>query len=78
MILVAIVGTVIALVTFFVGMEKIGPTSASTISTLEPVVTIVAAVIFLGEKMYLHNYIGGALILGAIVFLSKANNSQDV
>lgn len=78
MILVAVVGTVIALVTFFVGMEKIGPTSASTISTLEPVVTIIAAVIFLGEKMYVHNYIGGALILGAIVFLSKVDNSQDV
>lgn len=72
--LIAVVGTVLALVTFFIGVEKIGPTSASTISTLEPVVTIVAAVIFLDEQFNCLNFIGGVLILGAILILSRNRN----
>lgn len=74
--LIAVVGTAIALVTFFIGVEKIGPTSASTISTLEPVVTIIAAVIFLHEKMYSYNFIGGFLILTAIVLLTRLDQTN--
>ncbi|HYF63902.1 MAG TPA: EamA family transporter, partial [Herpetosiphonaceae bacterium] len=37
---VALVSTVIAIVFFFIGLERIGPTAASTISALEPLVTV--------------------------------------
>ncbi|NLI93359.1 MAG: DMT family transporter [Peptococcaceae bacterium] len=70
-ILIAVISTVIALITFFMGVERIGPTSTSTISTLEPVVTIIAAVVFLQEKVYWYNLFGGIMILIAVLILSR-------
>lgn len=69
--LIAVVCTAFALVTFFIGVERIGPTNASTISTLEPVITILAAIIFLNEKVYYYNLIGGLLIIVAILMLVR-------
>ncbi|MGO8693474.1 MAG: DMT family transporter [Rectinemataceae bacterium] len=67
---IALVCTVVALSTFFAGMERVGPTKASMISTLEPVVTVTAAAIFLGEPLALLNLVGGGLILGSLFVLA--------
>lgn len=66
---IALVCTVVALTTFFAGMERVGPTSASMISTLEPVVTVSAAALFLGEPLSVLNLAGGGLILGSLFIL---------
>ena len=47
---IALISTVPAFVTFFAGLERIGPTSASTISTFEPIVAVVLAAIVLGRR----------------------------
>jgi drug/metabolite transporter (DMT)-like permease len=69
---IALVCTVIALSTFFAGMERVGPTRASMISTLEPVVTVSAAALFLGEPLTVLNLVGGALILGSLFVLVRS------
>ncbi len=69
---IALVCTVVALTTFFSGMEKVGPTKASMISTLEPVVTVSAAALFLGEPLTALNLAGGALILGSLFVLVRS------
>lgn len=68
---VAIFGTVIAIVAFFAGVERIGPTSAATLSAFEPVVSVVLAGLVLGERLAPLSLVGGALILSAVVLLAR-------
>ncbi|NMG42766.1 EamA family transporter [Aromatoleum toluvorans] len=69
--LIAIVSTVIAMVSFFVGLQKLGAADAACLSTLEPVVTFVLAAIFLGEDIDPNQVLGGAVILAAVIWLAR-------
>ncbi len=69
--MVAIVSTIIAIVFFFAGLKKIGPVHASMLSTVEPVVTVVFAWLFLGELLGIHQIIGGFMVLIAGVLLAR-------
>jgi drug/metabolite transporter (DMT)-like permease len=68
---IAVFSTVIAIVGFFIGMRILGAADASTLSTLEPVVTIALAAIFLGERLQPSQLIGAAVVLGAVVWLTR-------
>ncbi|WP_054537183.1 DMT family transporter [Herpetosiphon geysericola] len=70
---IALVSTVLAIVMFFVGMERIGPTAASTISALEPLVSVGAAVVVLHEPISIWQLAGGLLILTAVVLLARSS-----
>jgi drug/metabolite transporter (DMT)-like permease len=69
---IAIVSTVIAISLFFAGLARIGPTRASTLSTIEPLFTVILAAALLGERIALVQVVGGALILGAVLLLARA------
>jgi drug/metabolite transporter (DMT)-like permease len=69
---IALVSTALAIVTFFAGLKKIDPANASMISTLEPVVTIVLAVVVLGEAVTTPKILGGIMILMAVVLLARS------
>ena len=64
--------TVAAVTLYFAGLRRIGPTRASTLSTLEPLVTVTLAAIVLGEDIAPVQMAGGALILAAVVLLARA------
>jgi len=68
---VAIVSTVIGLLTFFQAMKLLGPSKVSIISTIEPVVTSVAAFTFFGEMLTWIQIAGGLMILGAIILIQR-------
>ncbi|HEV2579525.1 MAG TPA: DMT family transporter, partial [Ktedonobacteraceae bacterium] len=68
---IALVSTVLAFVTFFAGLKRIGPTTASTLSTFEPIVAVALAAVVLGETITPVQALGGALILVAVVILSR-------
>ena len=68
---VAFFGTCVAIVAFFAGVERIGPTSASTLSTFEPVVSVALAGLLLGERLSPYSLVGGSLILAAVVLLAR-------
>ena len=74
----AIVCTVVAIGTFFAGVERVGPAEASTVSTIEPVVTIALAALVLNEQVSLVQVLGGVLIIGAVITLAWAGRSQVV
>ncbi len=67
---IALVSTVIGIVTFFAGLELIGPTRASTLSTFEPVVSVMLAILVLGETISPLQVLGGILILAAVIVCS--------
>jgi len=68
--LVAFFCTALALLFFIKSVHLIGPANASILSTLEPIVSIVAGVVFFKEEMSFQVGLGCALVLGAVFILS--------
>lgn len=69
---IALVSTVGAILAFFAGLARVGPTTASILSTLEPVVTVTLAALVFGEALGAVQLAGGALVLAAVVVLQAA------
>jgi drug/metabolite transporter (DMT)-like permease len=67
----AAVSTVAAISLFFAGLRRVGPASASILSTVEPVVTVLLAYLVFGEVLEVVQLLGGALVLGAVVVLHE-------
>lgn len=72
----ALVSTVLAIVTFFVGLARLGPTSTATVSTLEPVVTVALAAAVLSETVTAVQVLGGALVLVAVLVLARHTSAS--
>lgn len=68
---IVLVATVIPVATFLAGLERIGPTNAAMLSTLEPVVTVLLAGLIFGERLQPITIFGGALILVAVILLTR-------
>lgn len=75
---IALLSTAFAVVGFFVGVRRIGAADGATLSTLEPVVTIVLAALLLDETIGLWQLAGGALILAAVIALVRAGRRPAV
>ncbi len=69
---IVLLATVIPVVTFLAGLERIGPTNAAMLSTLEPVVTVLLAAWLFAERLEPITLVGGALILVAVVVLTRS------
>lgn len=75
---IAVFSTVIAILTFFVGLQRVGPTTASIVSTLEPVMTVGLAYVLLGEILTTVQAIGAVcVVLGAILAAWPRNEKLD-
>jgi drug/metabolite transporter (DMT)-like permease len=68
---IALVSTVLAILTFFAGLKRVGPAVASIASTLEPVVTVALAWLLLGETLSVIQVAGGALVLASAMWLAR-------
>jgi drug/metabolite transporter (DMT)-like permease len=68
---IVLVATVIPVVTFLAGLERIGPTNAAMLSTLEPVVTVLLAAWIFSEHLKPIVILGGGLILVAVILLTR-------
>lgn len=73
---IAVCSTVIAILTFFAGLQRLGAGRASMLSTLEPVVTVLLAAMLLGETLTPAQLGGGVLILAGVVWLSARGASS--
>ncbi len=69
---IIIVSTIIPVVTFLAGLERIGPTNAAMLSTIEPIVTVLLAAWLFGDKLLPIVMVGGGLILVAVILLTRA------
>jgi drug/metabolite transporter (DMT)-like permease len=69
---IVFIATVIPVVTFLAGLNLIGPTNASMLSTLEPVVTVLLAAWLFGERLNPIILAGGGLILAAVILLTRS------
>jgi drug/metabolite transporter (DMT)-like permease len=65
----SIVSSVAAISLFFAGLRRVGPTVASILSTVEPLVTVLLAAIVFGELLSPVQLLGGTLVLSAVPIL---------
>ena len=70
---IAVVCTVLAIFLFQAGLQHLGAVRASIYSTVEPAFTVALGVALLGESLTAARVAGGALILGAVVLLARAD-----
>jgi len=68
---IVLIATVIPVAAFLAGLERIGPTNAAMLSTLEPVVTVLLAVWIFDERLKAIVMLGGGLILMAVILLTS-------
>jgi len=73
---IVLIATVIPVVTFLAGLERVGPTNAAMLSTLEPVVTVLLAAWLFQEQLSVIGLAGGGLILFAVIMLTWAELRQ--
>ncbi|MEU9837026.1 DMT family transporter [Streptosporangium sp. NPDC048047] len=66
---IAVISTVVAMLTFFAGLRRTGPSTAAILSTFEPVVTAALAALVLGESLTPVQLAGGTLVLSSVAVL---------
>lgn len=54
---------------YFKGLKRLRPSTAIVVSTLEPVVAIGTAFVFLGETLQWSQIAGGVFVIGAVILL---------
>lgn len=75
---IVFISTIIPVSTFLAGLERVGPTNAAMLSTIEPIVTVLLATWLFGDKLLPIVLVGGILILIAVVILTRAEmQSKD-
>jgi drug/metabolite transporter (DMT)-like permease len=72
----ATVSTVGAVALFFAGLRRVGPTVASILSTLEPVVAVALAFVAFGETLGPTQLAGGALVLAAVIAVRTTKKKE--
>jgi drug/metabolite transporter (DMT)-like permease len=75
---IVLVSTVGAMVLFFMGLQRTGPTNAAILSTFEPVVTAGLAAALLGEQLTPVQLAGAGLVLAAAVVLQLRRRPAPV
>jgi drug/metabolite transporter (DMT)-like permease len=70
---IALVPTMVAISLFLAGLPRIGAARSSLLSTLEPVVTVLLAVVLLGDRFSAIQVLGGVLIIVAVVVVQSAH-----
>jgi drug/metabolite transporter (DMT)-like permease len=68
---IGVFSTLMPIVFFFAGMRRLGAGDATTLSTFEPVVTLLLAYLFLGETLGPTQAFGAAMVIGAVVILTR-------
>jgi drug/metabolite transporter (DMT)-like permease len=67
---IALLATVLPIVTLFLAMQRIGARDTSIISTVEPVCTNIFSAMVFGELMTGRRILGGSLILAGVLVLN--------
>jgi drug/metabolite transporter (DMT)-like permease len=68
----ALLPTMLAITLFLGGLPRVGASRAALLSTWEPVVTVMLAVVILGDRLSVVQVIGGLLVLLAVMVVQGA------
>lgn len=76
MLFLAIFASVISTLLWNRGIRLMGVTRAALYLHLIPVFTVILAIIFLGERMAFHHFIGAALVAAGIYVTSQKGGAH--
>ncbi|WP_255196387.1 DMT family transporter [Halorarius litoreus] len=68
---IAVLATAIPIFAFFAGLERLGASRTSILSTLEPVVTVALGVAVLDERLTVATVAGGVLVLAGVLLVQR-------
>jgi len=68
----AVISSVAAFLGMFISVRMIGPSRAAMVMNLEPMLTIVLAILLLEEALTTHHFLGAALVIAAVVAAQAA------
>jgi drug/metabolite transporter (DMT)-like permease len=68
--------TLVPFALFYAGLRRLTPVQASIVATLEPVVAVIAASLFLNEGLRPLQWLGAALVLTASVLSTRRDAGQ--
>jgi len=71
-----IFGTMLPILAMNISLQLLGAARGSVIVTLQPVTTILLSTLFLGETLSLQQWLGGALVIAAIVLLQLSSDRK--
>jgi drug/metabolite transporter (DMT)-like permease len=74
---IALVSTVAAVSLLFAGIARVGPTVASILSTVEPVVTVLLAFLVFQEMLGPAQLLGGGLVLASVLVLHARRRPSE-
>ena len=74
---IALISTVAAVSLLFAGIARVGPTVASILSTVEPVVTVLLAFLVFREVLGPAQMLGGGLVLASVLVLHARRRPSD-
>ena len=75
--LIGVASTLVPFTLFNRGLERLRPSEAAVLATIEPVVAIFLAVVFLGEGLVGRQWLGAILVVGATL-LAAAKAPEEV
>ena len=76
---IATFGTVLPVFAVNLAIQRIGAAQASLISTVEPPLSMVLAMLILGEAIFAMQWLGAALIIGSVIVLQlRPRNRIDI
>ncbi len=64
-----LVSTFAAISLFFAGLRRVGPTGTAILSTVQPLVTVLLAMLVFGELLGTVQLLRGVLVLGGVLAL---------
>jgi drug/metabolite transporter (DMT)-like permease len=70
---IALFPTMVAISLFMAGLPRVGAARAALMSTVEPVITVVLAVVLLGDRLSAIQVVGGVLVLLAVIIVQAAH-----
>ena len=74
---IALIGTVVAVATFFAALALLGPSDTAVISTVEPVISIAVAALVLSERLRPLQLAGGVVVLLAVGTLARTRPADE-
>jgi drug/metabolite transporter (DMT)-like permease len=74
---IALFSTVLAIGGLYAGISMIGPSKASIVSTVEPVVTVILAFIIFSERLSAAQLVGACLIIISIAYIQVTKKEKN-
>jgi len=76
---IATLGTVLPVFAINIGIQRMGAAQASLVTTAEPPMSMIIAMILLGEVVAAQQWLGAALIIGSVILLQlRTQNRLDL